>query len=62
MLRNLSNTTDNDEKTWIEFRFKIENHLTFVDERYVALLLNAKSQPVANLPTGTEESAVTSER
>ena len=27
-----------------------------VDERYVALLLNAESQLVANLPTGTEES------
>ena len=25
----------------------------------MALLLNAESQPVANLPTGTEESAVT---
>ena len=49
---------DNDEKTWLEFRFKLENHLTLVDERYVALLLNAESQPVANLPTGTEESAV----
>ena len=50
---------DNDEKTCLEFRFKLENHLTLVDERYVALLLNAESQPVANLPTGTEESAVT---
>ena len=50
---------DNDEKTWLEFRFKLENYLTLVDERYVALLLNAESQPVANLPTGTEESAVT---
>ena len=47
---------DNDEKTWLEFRFKLENYLTLVDERYV---LNAESQPVANLPTGTEESAVT---
>ena len=44
---------DNDEKTWLEFRFKLENYLTLVDERY------AESQPVANLPTGTEESAVT---
>ena len=44
---------DNDEKTWLEFRFKLENYLTLVDERYVALLLNAESQPVANLPTGT---------
>ena len=50
---------DNDEKTWLEFRFKLENYLTLVDERYVALLLNAESQPVANFPTGTEESAVT---
>ena len=50
---------DNDEKNWLEFRFKLENYLTLVDERYVALLLNAESQPVANLPTGTEESAVT---
>ena len=50
---------DNDEKTWLEFRFKLENYLTLVDERYVTLLLNAESQPVANLPTGTEESAVT---
>ena len=43
---------DNDEKTWLEFRFKLENYLTLVDEKYVALLLNAESQPVANLPTG----------
>ena len=50
---------DNDEKTWLEFRSKLENYLTLVDERYVALLLNAESQPVATLPTGTEESAVT---
>ena len=50
---------DNDEKNWLEFHFKLENYLTLVDERYVALLLNAESQPVANLPTGTEESAVT---
>ena len=32
---------DNDEKTWLEFRFKLENYL----------LLDAESQPVANLPT-----------
>ena len=47
---------DNDEKNWLEFRFKLENYLTLVDE---TLLLNAESQLVANLPTGTEESAVT---
>ena len=39
---------DNDEKTWLEFRFKLENYITLVDERYMALLLNAESQPVAN--------------
>ena len=52
-------TQYDNEKTWIEFRFKLENCLTLVDERNVALLLNAESQPVANLPTGTEESTVT---
>ena len=50
---------DNEEKTWLEFSFKLENHLSLVDERYVTLLLNAESQPVANFSTGTEESAVT---
>ena len=50
---------DNDENTWFEFRFKLENYLSLVDERYVGLLLDAESQPVANLPTGTEESAET---
>ena len=50
---------DKDEKNWLEFCFKLENYLTLVDERHVALLLDAESQPVANLPTGTEESAVT---
>ena len=50
---------DNDEKTWLEFRFRLENYLTSVDERNVALLLDAESQLVANLSTGTEESAVT---
>ena len=24
---------DNDEKTWLEFRFKLENYLTLVDEK-----------------------------
>ena len=24
---------DNDEKTWFEFRFKLENYLILVDER-----------------------------
>ena len=47
------------KKKKLEFRFKLENYLTLVDERYVGLLLDAESQPVANIPTGTEESAVT---
>ena len=50
---------DNDEKTWLEFRFKLENYLTLVDEKYVALLQDAESQAVANLPAGAEERAVT---
>ena len=50
---------DNDEKTWLEFRFKLENYLTLVDEKYVALLQDAESQAVANLPAGAEEPAVT---
>ena len=50
---------DNDEKTWLEFRFQLENHLTLVDEKYVALLQDAESQAVANLPAGAEKPAVT---
>ena len=37
---------DNDERTWLEFRFKLENHLTPVNERYIQLLQDAESQPV----------------
>ena len=33
---------DNDEKAWLEFRFKLENNLTLVDEKYVALLQDAE--------------------
>ena len=50
---------DNDEKTWLELRFKLENYLTLVDAKYVALLLDVESQTVAILPAGTEELAVT---
>ena len=50
---------DNDERTWLEFRFKLENYLTLVDEKYVQLLHDAESQPVANLPTGGDETSVT---
>ena len=35
---------DNDEKTWLEFRFKLENYLTLVDEKFVSLLQDAESQ------------------
>ena len=49
---------DNDERTWLEFRFKLENHLTLVNEKYLALLQAAESQPVANVPAGTDESSV----
>ena len=37
-----------------EFSFKLENFLTLVDEKYVALLQDAESQAVANLPAGAE--------
>ena len=49
---------DNDERTWLEFRFKLENYLTLVNERYVQLLQDAESQPVANVPAGTDEGSV----
>ena len=50
---------DNDAKTRLEFRFKLEKYLTLVDEKYVALLQDAESQAVANFPAGAEEPAVT---
>ena len=50
---------DNDERTWIEFRFKLENYLTLVDEKYAQLLHDAESQPVANLPAGGDKTSVT---
>ena len=49
---------DNDERTWLGFRFKLENYLTLVNERYVQLLQDAQSQPVANVPAGTDEGSV----
>ena len=50
---------DNDEKTWLEFRFMLENYLTLVDEKYVAVLQDAESQSVANLPTRAAKPAMT---
>ena len=40
------------------FRFKFENNITLVNEKYVALLQDAESQLVANVPAGTDESSV----
>ena len=49
---------DNDERTWLESRFKLENNLTLVNERDVQLLQDAESQPVANVPAGTDDGSV----
>ena len=49
---------DKDKRTWLEFSFKLENYLALVNEKYVALLQDAESQPMANVPAGTDESSV----
>ena len=49
---------DNDERTWLAFHLKIENNITLVNEKNVALLQDAESQLVANVPAGTAESSV----
>ena len=49
---------DNDERTWLRFRFKLENYLALVNKKYVALLQDAESQPAAKVPAGTDESSV----
>ena len=49
---------DNDERTWLEFSFKLENYFTLVNEGSVALLQDAESQPVAKVPAGTDESSM----
>ena len=49
---------DNDESTWLEFRFKLEGYFALVNEKYVALLQDAEPQLVANVPAGTEEASV----
>ena len=43
---------NNDERTMLEFHFNLENYLTLVNEKYVRLLHDAESQPVANFPAG----------
>ena len=53
---------DNDGRTWLEFRFELENYLTLVKEKYVALLQDAESQPVAKFPAGTDEPSVLIQR
>ena len=50
---------DTDERTWLEFRLKLVDYLTLVDEKYVQLLHDAESQSVANLPARGGEQAVT---
>ena len=45
---------DNDERTWLEFRFTLENCLNLVNEKYVALL----QELVAIVPAGTDEASV----
>ena len=40
-----------------KFRFKLENYFTIVNWKYVALLQDAESQPVANVLAGTDESS-----
>ena len=49
---------DNDEKTWLEFLPSSRTISPWWMRGTWALLLNAESQPVANLPTGTDKQAV----
>ena len=35
----------NGERTWLGFRFKLDNFFALVNEKYVALLQDAESQP-----------------
>ena len=37
-------TVDNEEESWREFRFKLENYRILVSEGHVALVLDARSQ------------------
>ena len=50
---------DDDERTWLEFRSKLENYLPRLKERCVQLLQDAKkTQPMANVSAGTDEVSV----
>ena len=49
---------DSGERTWLQFRFKLENCLNLVNEKYVALLPDAESQTVVNVTAGTDETSV----
>ena len=49
---------NNDERTWLDFRFKLENYLTLVNEKYVALLHDAESETVEDVAAGTAETCV----
>ena len=44
---------DTEEWNWDEIRFKLENHLTLVNERHVPLHFDAASQTTVDTPTGT---------
>ena len=46
------------ERTWLEFRLKLENCLTLVNEKYVALLPDAESQTAVNVTAGSDETSV----
>ena len=60
--RNGPTPHDNDEGTWLKFRFKLGNHVILVKERYIKLLHDARSRPVAKTPGGTDEASVPSDR
>ena len=53
-----STPCDNDERTWLMFRLKIENYFSLVKEKCVALLQDVESQTVANVPAETDEASV----
>ena len=53
-----STAYNHDERIWLDLPLLLENYFTHVNEKYVALLPDAQSQTVANVPAGTGESPV----
>ena len=47
-----------DARTWLEFRFKRENYLTLVNEKYVTPLQDAASQTAVKVTAGRDETSV----